>query len=240
MTFAPSLLSSSTEDRHAFQAVGAAAGLGSAFAVVPVIFVIRSLASSEPEAVMSVWFHMTAGIVSLVLMLLGLPTSVVFPSLHEWLILGGLVAASLLGQIFLARGFNLLSLRKAAVINLLQLVHAMVLGTVFLNDPVQATSIGGSVLVAAGVVVAHMGRDESRRAWERLTGPELGLELAQLAGADNAPLLSPDISTDSDDSPIATTPVCIPVAELNAAQCRCEGDLSRAFVPFKDVGHTPS
>lgn len=238
MALVPTLNDTSLEGERPVHAMGVVAGIGSSVAAAMAYFSIRCLAGVEPTAVMTVWYHMISGMTCIVPMLLGFPGPVVWPGLNDWMLLGGLIAASFVGQMLVSRGFSLISPQKAATVNLLQLVHTRILSSVFLNDEVGAAGIGASLLVASAVLISHLGRDGSRRSTELYVCSELDLELAKLAGSENAPLLPPDCVTEPDDSPLASTPVCIPVSQLNALQAYAESDSTRVFVPAREVGNT--
>lgn len=219
---------------------GVCAGLGSSVAAVVAFVSIRSLSGLEPAAVMTVWFDAVSVTVSVIPMLLSYPGPAAWPAPREWLILGAMVVASFVGQLSLARGFTLLAPSRAAAINLLQLVYAGVLGTVFLHERIQGVSIGGAVLMAAGVLAAMMGRDGGRRSLGQSAQLALDMEAARLGYSDDLQLLapaSPPASTSSDDSLFAADPVCIPVSQLDAAQKSSRGTECPVFVPVQDVGH---
>lgn len=138
---------------------GVLAGLGAAAASTSGFLFLRSLAGKEPAIVMATWYNIMSFAIAAVPTLLGYPSPAAWPCKKDWPVLGVLVMASFSCQVFLARGLTLLTPSKAAAINLLQVVYARILGTVFLHDAIEVPGITGSMLVVAGVLVANSGND---------------------------------------------------------------------------------
>lgn len=188
----PSFLGGTAGNTSALHSLGVLTGLGASAVATCAFLCIRALAGREPAAVVAVAFHMVAAITAVVPMLMGYPRPATWPTSSDWQILLALAMASCAGQLFIARGFALLSPSKAAAINVLEVVHARVLSTLFLHDPLEISGIAGSAFVAAGVLMAQAGDGQGRGA------EELSQDSATLSArpsADTDCLLSPTAPT---------------------------------------------
>ena len=99
---------------------GTVFGIVSAFCAAGAFIAIRKIGRREPALVMSVWFHSTALVSSLVPLSIGYPSSAVWPGAVDAINLGSIAITSFFGQMVLSRGFQLQSAAKASAINLTQ------------------------------------------------------------------------------------------------------------------------
>eukprot|EP00892_Ulva_mutabilis_P009823 jgi/Ulvmu1/7212/UM034_0121.1 len=237
----PTFLFGSAGDSGPWHLAGVFAGLGSSVAAGVAFVCIRSLSGKEPAVVMTNWFHATSTVISVIPVLLGFPGPAVWPTLTELMILVAIVLGSFTGQLCLSRGFSMLAPSRAAAINLLQVVHARILSIAFLHEHIEASGIAGTVLVAAGVLVAQMGKNGAQ-AREQSVPLNTGTEIGRPGCSDEVQLLSLAYlgSVSSDDSLLEAHPVCIPVSELDAAQKSVPGDECAVFVPVQEVGNEQS
>lgn len=141
--------------------MGVLAGLTAAVASASAFICIRSLSGSEPALVVASWFHVTSVVLSAVPVAVGYPAPAAWPAGRDWPILGFLIMSSFSSQLFLSRGLALLSPSKASSIVLLEVVHARILSILFLHEQIEAIGVGGSILVAAGVLVAQLSNSDT-------------------------------------------------------------------------------
>ncbi len=125
-------------------------GLAGAFLTGWAHVLVRRLAPHEHELVIILYFPLVATPASLVLA----APSWVWPDLAGWLLLLATGVAAQGGQIFLTRGMKHLTAAGASVILYLQIVFATVWGVVVLAERPDAWTLGGSMLVLAGTLVA--------------------------------------------------------------------------------------
>ena len=157
ITHPPLLFGSSGTAWTTGMSFGVACGLGSAAFAAVAFLSIKSLGSNERPIVMSMWFHTTAALTTIVPLCMRFPVPAVLPSWWETGLLLNIACMSFLGQLLISRGFQLLSPSSAAAINLTQVVHARVLSAAVLHDPVHWYSFAGSALIAAGVLLSRAG-----------------------------------------------------------------------------------
>ncbi|MEM7588466.1 MAG: DMT family transporter, partial [Acidobacteriota bacterium] len=127
-------------------AVAAAGAFLTAWAHV----LVRRLANAEHELVIILYFPLVAVPGSLVA---GAP-EFVWPSAWAWLMLLGVGLAAQAGQITLTRGMKDVPAGPASVIMYLQVLFATLWGIIFLGEQPDPWTIGGSLLVLGGSLVA--------------------------------------------------------------------------------------
>lgn len=125
-------------------------GLAGAFFTACAHVLVRRLAPHEHELVIVLYFPLVAAPASLV----SLVPIWVWPGPGEWLLLLAVGVAAQGGQVFLTRGMKHLTAASASVILYLQIVFATVWGLLVLSERPDGWTIGGSVLVLAGTLVA--------------------------------------------------------------------------------------
>ncbi|KXZ46716.1 hypothetical protein GPECTOR_41g680 [Gonium pectorale] len=130
----------------AIMATTAAATNAAAFVVV------RLLRRSQTTLVMTWWYHAVVVVFAAVPLALRYPAPAVLPSRRGAALLGLVCCAQFTGQLLLNRGFQLESATRGSAINVLQVLFSFVWDIAVLGDTPGLLSIGGSALVAAGVV----------------------------------------------------------------------------------------
>ncbi len=127
-------------------AVGLAGAFGTALAHV----MVRRLANDEHELVIILYFPLVAVPGSLIAAAPGW----VWPSGWDWLMLLGVGLAAQGGQIYLTRGMKHVPAGRGSVILYLQILFATLWGVVFLGEHPDHWTIGGSLLVLGGSLIA--------------------------------------------------------------------------------------
>ena len=125
-------------------------GLAGAFLTACAHVLVRRLAPYEHELVIILYFPLVAAPASLV----ALVPIWVWPDLRGWLLLLAVGVAAQGGQVFLTRGMKHVTAAGASVILYLQIVFATVWGLLVLAERPDAWTLGGSVLVLGGTLVA--------------------------------------------------------------------------------------
>jgi uncharacterized membrane protein len=151
----PPLLFGSGSGFDTQRLLGISAGLASATFAAGAFLSIKSLGNSERAIVMSMWFHCVSAVACIVPLCMSVPSAPRVPTARECLLLGGIVVTSFLGQLLISRGFQLLKPSTAAAINLTQVLHADLLSTLALHEPVYWYSFAGAALIVAGVLLAQ-------------------------------------------------------------------------------------
>jgi drug/metabolite transporter (DMT)-like permease len=125
-------------------------GLAGAFLTACAHVLVRRLAPHEHELVIILYFPLVAAPAALV----SLVPIWIWPDLRGWLLLLAVGVAAQGGQIFLTRGMKHTTAAGASVILYLQIVFATVWGLAVLAERPDGWTIGGSLLVLGGTLVA--------------------------------------------------------------------------------------
>ncbi len=126
------------------------AGLAGAFLTACAYAVLRRLAQVEHELVILLYFHLVAVPASLA----AAAPIWVWPSPWEWLLLAAVGVAAQGGQVTLTRGMKHVTAASASVILYLQILFATLWGLAVLGEQPGLWTLGGSLLVLGGTVVA--------------------------------------------------------------------------------------
>ncbi len=125
-------------------------GLAGAFLTSCVYVLLRRVTATEHELVIVLYFPLVGVPASLAL---AVPVWV-WPSAWEWLLLIVVGIAAQVGQIYLTRGMKHTKAASASVILYLQVVFATCWGLVVLSERPDIWTVGGSLLVLGGTVIA--------------------------------------------------------------------------------------
>ncbi|GIL58510.1 hypothetical protein Vafri_13460 [Volvox africanus] len=88
------------------------------------------------------------------------PQAPILPSRREFPLLLAVGSTQLVAQLCLNRGFQLESAGRGAAINVLQVLFSFILDVAVLGDKPSLFSVGGSSLVAAGVLFVALSSDQ--------------------------------------------------------------------------------
>eukprot|EP00775_Hariotina_reticulata_P005916 gene5916-biopygen7724 len=146
--------------------LGACAAVLSASLSATSIMIIRSIGSSEPAAVVTIWFHLGTMLMSGIPLLLGSPAKPVSVSGHDaWLMLG-VALTSFAAQLLSSRSLQLVAAARAAAMGFTQLLvaalkvqqpagvlYGYINGAVFFDEHLSAVGMAGVVLILTGVLL---------------------------------------------------------------------------------------
>ncbi|KAF5832118.1 hypothetical protein DUNSADRAFT_12129 [Dunaliella salina] len=115
---------------------------------------IRMLQGAQTTLTLTWWYHLVVASVTLVPMLLGHPSQVVWrPSYPQLGLLAGITITQLSGQFLLNRGFKLMTATRGSAINVMQVLWSYLWEILILKESLNAVSAMGGVCVMAGVLI---------------------------------------------------------------------------------------
>ena len=156
--------------------------LGGVLAAVAKV-TVRRLSQSEPTSRIVFYFALIAGTVSAVPLLWDWQT----PSPRALLWLLGIGAAATLGQLALTRGLSLAPASRMGAFGYFSVVFGAGYGWLLWDEPVTLAIALGSVLIAAGGILASRSRQPRRRVPHRPRPPAGAALGAPRAGAGRGP-----------------------------------------------------
>jgi drug/metabolite transporter (DMT)-like permease len=137
---------------HVQRLTGSIFGVLSAFLAAGAYLSIRLIGKKESSLTIAVWFHSTAFIHSVVLLLLGWPQQPVWPSTRDCACFVGIAVSSFIANILLSRGFQLENAALASAVNYLQVICSHILGIAVFHEKLEPISLAGAGLILFGVV----------------------------------------------------------------------------------------
>ncbi|GIL81675.1 hypothetical protein Vretimale_1264 [Volvox reticuliferus] len=120
---------------------------------------ISLLRGLQHPLVLTWWYNLVLAAMTAVPLVYRWPQAPVLPSRREVPLLLAVGSTQLAAQLCLNRGFQLESAGRGAAINVLQVLFSFILDVVVLGDKPSRLSVGGSSLVAAGVLFVALSSD---------------------------------------------------------------------------------
>ena len=82
----------------------------------------------------------------------------IWPTPTEWLVLAGVGAATQAAQVCLTRGLSLERAGRASAVGYLQVVFAVLWGTLAFAEPLALTTVAGAGLIVGGTLLVSLTR----------------------------------------------------------------------------------
>ncbi|KAG1666636.1 hypothetical protein FOA52_005845 [Chlamydomonas sp. UWO 241] len=136
--------------------IGTTAALVSAFLAAAAFITIRKIGDREHSLVLSMWFHTTGLVTSVIPLTIGWPDKPVLPGPADAACLFLIGLTSFSGQITLSRGFQVQPAAMASAINFLQVPLSYLLNVLFLHDPIEWLAVLGGLLIAGGALLVNL------------------------------------------------------------------------------------
>ena len=151
----PELVASGA-DAGSARALGAALALGSAFGAAVAQVLVRRLVSTEDTPAIVFYFSLSASVLGLSTLPLGLMGEWVWPSMWQatLLVLSGVLGG--LGQIAMTASYRFADASTIAPFEYVSIIFAIAVGYWFFDEiPTGSTILGVAVVIAAGVLIIY-------------------------------------------------------------------------------------
>ncbi len=138
----------------------AAAGVLSAAGAAVGYVMISTLRGKESNATIIFTFSL----VSCLLSVIQGGSEFVLPQGSQWLLLAGLGASAAVGQILLTQAYKMADTGEMSIINYTGILFSALLGTLFLDQPIELRTACGIVLIFAAALVLYFTKERPAKA----------------------------------------------------------------------------
>ncbi|GLI61169.1 hypothetical protein VaNZ11_003457, partial [Volvox africanus] len=147
-------------NENGLSSLGVALALVAAAANASGFLTISLLRGLQHPLVLTWWYNLVLAVMTASPLVLQWPQAPIMPSRREVPLLLAVGSTQLAAQLCLNRGFQLESAGRGAAINVLQVLFSFILDVAVLGDKPSLLSVGGSSLVATGVLFVALSSDQ--------------------------------------------------------------------------------